>query len=223
MKTPEVREARRLFLFGNGDGRRVLKVEDVARLSGCHQNTVRRHLPAWEAEAEGIVAASEENSLPMRLNAETLRKHESDKSFIRRQIDTQLAEIESLPKLQDTLLNLVRSIAECGNPDAGEQAAALLGRFFETVGNRKVMEAHLLKLQAHWAKMAGIESLQAVAETREKTLATGRAKLALRREEAAGEPGPDGARLANAPASGGVFAKRAPAAPVVDVVGDDEV
>ena len=71
--------------------------------------------------------------------------------------------------------------------------------------------------------MAGVESLQAVAETREKTLATGRAKLALRREDAEGMVGDgSGARLAGSGAAGGVFAKRA-LAPVVDLVGDDEV
>lgn len=227
MKTPEVREARRLFLFGAGDGKRVLKVEDVARLSGCHQNTVRRHLPAWEAEAEGIVAASEENGFNLRLSSLALAKFESDKNFIREQIDTQTAEIKQLTKLEPILLDIVRRISSQNN-DAGEHASDLLSKFFDTVGNRKAMEAHLLKLQSHWSKMAGIESLQAVAETREKTLATGRAKLALRREEASGEAGGDGsqARPVGGAASGGVFAKRAvvvEVSPAVDEVGDDEV
>ena len=71
--------------------------------------------------------------------------------------------------------------------------------------------------------MAGVESLQAVAETREKTLATGRAKLALRREESEGMAGDgSGARPVGSGAAGGVFAKRA-LAPVVELVGDDEV
>ncbi len=71
--------------------------------------------------------------------------------------------------------------------------------------------------------MAGIESLQSVAETREKTLASGRAKLRLRAEEAAGMAGPDGARVIGSGGSaGGVFAKRVPA-PLVELVGDDEV
>ena len=34
-KTPEVREARRLFLYGDGDGRRVLNVAKLAELAGC--------------------------------------------------------------------------------------------------------------------------------------------------------------------------------------------
>lgn len=226
VKSPGVHAARQAFLYGCGDGRRVLRVEDLAEIGGVHPETVRRHLPAWQAEAEDILAKSSESGISLRLSKLALAKFESDRDFIRKQIDTQLAEIQDLPKLQDTLLNLVRRIAECGNPDAGEQAAALLGRFFDLVANRKAMEAHLLKLQAHWSKMAGIESLQAVAETREKTLATGRAKLALRREEAEGEPGPEGARVASPASGGGVFAKRAlgsPAAPVVDLVGDDEV
>lgn len=225
-KTPEVREARRLFLFGNGDGKRVLNVARLAEMAGCHIQSIHKHLPTWEAENEKIVCNSSENGLGLRLNAETLKKHESDKAFIRRQIDLQVLEIKRLPVLEKQLLNLAQVIA-AGNSEAGEVACELLGRFFETIGARKSAEAHLLKLQSHWSKMAGVESLQAVAETREKTLATGRAKLALRREEAEGMPG-DGSQarpVGGGAAAGGVFAKRSPAA-VVELVGDvsdDEV
>ena len=223
MKTPEVREARRLFLFGNGDGKRVLNVARLAEMAGCHIQSIHKHLPTWEAENEKIVCNSSENGLGLRLNAETLKKHESDKAFFRRQIDLQVLEIERLPALENSLLDLVRIIANSGNPEAADAANLMLGRFFETVASRKSAEAHLLKLQSHWSKMAGVESLQAVAETREKTLATGRAKLALRREEAEGMAG-DGsqARAIGSGAAGGVFAKRVPA-PVVELVGDDEV
>lgn len=224
MKTPEVREARRLFLFGNGDGRRVLKVERLAELAGCRIESIRRHLPGWEAEAEEIAAKSSEIGDIWRLNAESLRKHESDKAFIRGQIDSQVAEIKQLPVLEKQLFNVAKSLAD-HNPEAAETAVSLIRAHLDTVASRKAAEAHLLRLQSHWAKMAGIESLQAVAETREKTLATGRAKLALRREEDSGAAG-DGsqARPVGGAAAGGVFAKRSPA-PVVDVgeVSDDEV
>lgn len=226
MKTAEVRAARQLFLFGAGDGKPVRHLATLAKLAGCHVQTLQKHLPAWEAENEKLLSNSAESGLVLRLNAETLEKHESDRLFIRRQIDLQVAEIQLLPALEKSLLDLVRIIANSGNPDAGEQAADMMARFFETVGARKAMEAHLLKLQSHWSKMAGIESLQAVAETREKTLATGRAKLALRREESEGAAGDgSGARLAT-PAAGGVFAKRASVVeipPAADEVSDDEV
>lgn len=160
----------------------------------------------------------------MRLNAETLAKHESDCMKIRSCIDAQLVEIEQIPKIERELLMAVKRISDSGNPEAADTAVSLLARFFEAGNYRRTAEAHLLKLQGHWSKMAGIESLQSVAETREKTLATGRAKLRLRAEEAQGQPGPDGARVVNSAGSaGGVFAKRAPAAAPVDVIGDDEV
>lgn len=221
-KTPEVREARRLFLYGDGDGRRVLNVAKLAELAGCHVDSIRRHLPTWEREAEEITANSSENGFQLRLSSLALAKFESDRDFIREQIDSQVAEIKRLPVLEKQLLNLAQVIA-AGNSGAGEVACELMSRFFETIGARKSAEAHLLKLQSHWSKMAGVESLQAVAETREKTLATGRAKLALRREEAEGMAGDgSGARPVGSGAVGGVFAKRAPAA-VVELVGDDEV
>lgn len=224
MKSPGVHAAKQAFLYGRGDGRRVLRVEDLADIGGIHPETVRRHLPSWQVEAEEILAKSSESGISLRLSKLALAKFESDRDFIREQIDTQAAEIKQLTKLQPLLLDLARRVAD-RDESAGEAISSLLSSFFDTVGNRKAMEAHLLKLQSHWGKMAGIESLQAVAETRERTLATGRAKLALRREEA-GEAGGDGsgARLAS-PAAGGVFAKRAAAPRVLEVgeVSDDEV
>ena len=212
--TPEVREARRLFLYGGADGVRVLKVERLAELSGAHPQSIRKWVPAWEADLEKIVSNSSEFGQVMRLNAETLAKHEADCMFFRSRIDAQVAEIEQVPAMEKSLLEAVRRVADCGNPEAADLAVALLAKFFECGSYRRTAEAHLLKLQGHWAKLAGIESLQAVAETREKTLATGRAKLALRAEEAAGVPGPDGARVAGSSGpAGGVFAKRAPASP----------
>lgn len=222
MKTPEVREARRLFLFGNGDGRRVLKVERLAELAGCTVDTIRRHLPAWEREAEEIAANSSETGIQLRLNKLALAKFESDRDFIRGQIDLQEAEIKQLTNLAPLLLEVVKRISDA-NPDAGEAASALLSSFFDTVANRKAMEAHLLKLQSHWSRMAGIESLQAVAETREKTLATGRAKLALRREEAGDAGAGDGSAARPVTPAGGVFAKRAAVVEVPRLATDEDV
>ena len=224
VKTPEVREARRLFLFGNGDGKRVLNVERLAAAAGCRIESIRRHLGAWEVEAEEMAAKGSENGLVLRLNAETLKKHEADKAFIRRQIDSQVVEIERFPVLEKQLLSIADACAK-SQSDAGtaEAVLSLVQSFVALHGSRKAGEMHLLKLQSHWSKMAGVESLQAVAETREKTLATGRAKLALRREDAEGMAGDgSGARLAGSGAAGGVFAKRA-LAPVVELVGDNEV
>jgi len=224
-KTPEVREARRLYLYGGGDGRRVLNVATLAEAAGCHAETVRRWLPTWEAEAESILTNTPENGLVMRLNAETLAKHESDCMKIRSCIDAQLAELERLPRLEKQLLSIAGACAKSQN-DAGaaEAVLALVQSFIGLHGGRKAGELHLLKLQAHWSKMSGIESLQSVAETREKTLASGRAKLRLRAEEAQGQAGPDGARVIGSGGSaGGVFAKRVPAPAPVDVISDDEV
>ncbi len=224
MKTAEVRAARQLFLFGAGDGRPVRHVATLAKAAGVHIQTIQKHLPAWEAEAEEILSNSSEIGFRLRLNAETLKKHESDKAFIRRQIDLQVLEIERLPVLEKQLLSIADACAKSqSDSGAAEAVLALVQSFVGLHGSRKAAEAHLLKLQSHWSKMAGVESLQAVAETREKTLATGRAKLALRREEAEGMAG-DGsqARPVGSGAAGGVFAKRA-VAPVVELVGDDEV
>lgn len=81
------------------------------------------------------------------------------------------------------------------------------------------MDQHLIMLQKHWTKLAGVDSLMTVAETREKTLASGRAKLTVARESGDSDKQPgDGAK----PALGGVFAKRGAIVEAVDP-GDAEI
>jgi hypothetical protein len=222
-KTPEVREARRLFLFGGPDGVRVLKVERLAEMSGAHVQTVRRHLAAWEAEAEAMLAQSSENGFRLKLNAETLAKHEKDVMFLRKSLDSMLLEASALPDLLGSLRDVVQRFLSSGDKDAYEVAADAFARYLKTFGTRESLNSQILALQKRWKECAGIESLQSVAETREKTLASGRAKLRLRAEEAQGMAGPDGARaIGSGGSAGGVFAKRVQT-PAVDVVGNDEV
>lgn len=223
-KTAEVREARRLFLYGGADGRRITSTEELATLAGCHVASVRRYLPAWEKEHEANLCGASENAFQLRLNAETLAKHEKDVMFLRKSLDSMLLEASALPDLLGSLRDVVQRFLNSGDKDAYEVAADAFARYLKTFGTRESLNSQILALQKRWKECAGIESLQSVAETREKTLASGRAKLRLRAEEAQGQAGPDGARVIGSGSSaGGVFAKRSPAAAVVELVGDDEV
>ena len=223
MKTAEVRAARQLFLFGAGDGKPVRHVATLAEMAGVHIQTIQKHLPAWEAEAEAILSNSSEIGFRLKLNAETLAKHENDVMFLRKSLDSMLLEASALPDLLGSLRDVVQRFLNSGDKDAYEVAADAFARYLKTFGTRESLNSQILALQKRWKECAGIESLQSVAETREKTLASGRAKLRLRAEEAQGQAGPDGARVIGSGGSaGGVFAKRSPAPPV-DVVGDDEV
>ncbi len=135
-----------------------------------------------------------------------------------------LLEASALPDLLGSLRDVVQRFLNSGDKDAYEVAADAFARYLKTFGTRESLNSQILALQKRWKECAGIESLQSVAETREKTLASGRAKLRLRAEEAQGQAGPDGARVIGSGSSaGGVFAKRSPAAAVVELVGDDEV
>lgn len=217
-RTPEVREAKRLFLYGAGDGVRILKVERLAEMAGCHVATIRRHLPAWESECEQIISGTSENGLNLALSAETLANYRKDLSFIRNLAESAQIDLKTLGDTVALLRSFVAEFRAAGaDKDSIEAALSVLSAWSSTSAKKQALESHALALQKRWQSMAGIDSLQTVAETREKTLATGRAKLQLRAEDGEAGKGEGGSGATPASGRGGVFAKRAS---VVDVQED---
>jgi DNA-binding SARP family transcriptional activator len=97
-------------------------------------------------------------------------------------------EIKRLPKLINLLESTLEAFIEA-DPKDYKQALGLYKAFMQTHATKKAKQAHLVMLQRAWKENAGIDSLQTVAETREKTLAAGRAKLQLRAEGAEDDKG----------------------------------
>lgn len=179
--------ARQAFLYGTGDGRRVLDPQKLAEIGDVHVSTVWRHLPAWQKEYEEILASANSGSLALRLSAETLAQHQRNTEFLETQMVQARREVESAQDLEKLLRKGIAE-AEIHDPDGAQALLLVVQSFCNTVNGRKALQSQFLNYEARWKENAGIDSLQAVAEAREKTLATGRARLDLKREDAQDKP-----------------------------------
>jgi len=197
----ETRHARQLFLYGNGDGRRITAAVALAEAAGLHVETVRRHLTAWEAEYEQILAGTSTGGLGLSLSKKQVEQHTKDMAFLRDQIAQVTWECDNLDSLVANLEGLVEKFA---GTDESDKAVVLLDRYLRSSLNKQNLRGQFLQLQRQWTKLSGVESLMDISLTREKTLATGKAKMDLK----AGE-GKDPRDVT--PSRTGIFALEVPA------------
>lgn len=176
----ETRHARQLFLYGGGDGNRVTSVAALVKASGVHENTIRRHLPTWEAEFEEILSSSGGPALALSLSAKELSLHKSDMLHLRSQIQQVKWESDNLEGLIARLEELVERFA---GTDESDKAVILFDRYLRASLNKANLRSQFLQLQRQYTKLSGVEGLMDVALTREKTIATGKAKLDLKAGE----------------------------------------
>ena len=197
----ETRHARQLFLYGSGDGRRVTNVPELARLSNVTEETIRKWLPKWEAEVEEILAGSSEGGLGLGLSAKELQLHKSDMVHLRSQLTQVKWESDNLEGLIASLEGLVEKFA---GTDESDKAVVLFDRYLRASLNKQNLRGQFMQLQRQYTKLSGVEGLLDISLTREKTIATGKAKMDLK----AGE-GKDPRDVT--PSRSGIFALEMPA------------
>jgi hypothetical protein len=176
----EVETARQLFLFGRGDGKRVLNPQVLADECGIHIETVRRHMHGWLKESEGLLAGASESGLAVSLSKETLKKHESDMLHLRKLLEINKFETNSLEKLTEKLEGLVEKFA---NTDEMERAIKLLDLWVRSCGQKSALQSQFLALQKQWTSLSGIVDLKDVEIVRAKEISKGKAKLEMRKIE----------------------------------------
>lgn len=196
----EVVAARQLYLYGAGDGKRVLNVQGLAKLSGLHEKTVWKHLPGWQKEMEEMCAAGGKNVLALSLSKKTLDSHNSDMDFLRSEINSIKWEMDNLNTSIATLEDICENFSL--NSENGNEAIRLFEAYLRASANKGSLRTAFLAAEKRWVDLSGVVAMSEVQITREKTLATGRAKLDLKREENS-----VGIRDSNVPISG-VFARK---------------
>jgi len=177
----ETQTARQLFLYGAGDGKRIISVKALVEATGLHENTICKHLPKWSAEFEEMVANTSEKGLGLSLSAKELQLHKEDMIHLRGEIQKIKWEMKNLDSISSKLENWLDKF----DGDDGEQDRALriLEAWQKNCGQISSLRSQFLALQKQWTTLSGVVDLKDVQVAREKTLATGRAKLDLKREE----------------------------------------
>lgn len=178
----ETKAARQLFLYGNGDGKRVLNVKALVAATGVHVGTIWKHMPAWQKEAEDLVANATENGLALSLSSATLKTHETDMLHLRNLVEANKFEQDKIDDVTAKLESWMEKFA--GNPEDQDKALRILELWVRTCGQKSTIISQFLALQKQWTALSGIIDLKDIQTTREKTIAVGRAKLKLRGEEA---------------------------------------
>jgi septal ring factor EnvC (AmiA/AmiB activator) len=194
----EIVTARQLYLFGAGDGKRVIGVQALCEATGLHEQTIWKYIKGWQKEAEDLLVASSGNALGLALSAKQLEQHTKDMDALRDQLDQVKWELKTIEKITAKLEGWMDKFSG----DEGEQDKALriLEAWQRNCGQKSSLRSQFLALQKQWTSLSGVVDLKDIQVVKEKAMATGRARLALKKEETETEP-----KAAN-PATG-IFAR----------------
>lgn len=210
--------ARQAFIFGMGDGQPVVNPERLAEIGECTRDTIQKHLPDWIKQREDLLTNSGmpgNGGLLLRLSEETLASLRFDTDFARQRVDELKAESKTARKVISLLESVLTEFSKGASTLETAELLSLVSTFTSVHATKKSIDSNFLAMHKHWTKLAGVDSLMTVAETREKALATGRAKLTVTKE--ASDAGLNGGEPPK-PAIGGVFGMRR--GPVVDMVAE---
>lgn len=191
--------ARQMYLYGEGDGIRVIDVMELSKLSGASDQTIRMRLPEWQAELEVLLAKSSKLASPNNLSIislpeETLEGHRDDIIFFRGRLDKCKAELTALPSIISELKEITRQFAS--DPDTFDQAIALLDRTLRLWANEKSLTKLVIDLKNIHDQKCGLDSLKSIQESTSKAIALAQAK----------EPSPQEQGMV--PVASGVFKRR---------------
>lgn len=185
-RNPETIAARQLFLYGEGDGVRVLDLKELSQKSGAAVSTLRLRLPEWEAEYEEIVKSSSKlanagSPSILSLPQEVFEHHNGDLSFIRERLDKLKAELTALPSMISDLRTMISDFA--ADPEKIDEAMTLLEKYLRTSANEKRLLGMFSDVKKLWDSKVGLDSIKSIAEAHAK---------ALKPTEKADEPSPTG-------------------------------
>jgi hypothetical protein len=100
-------------------------------------------------------------------------------------LESELAQIQWELKIITEITAMLEGWMDKFSGDNGEQDKALriLEAWQRNCGQKASLRSQFLALQKQWTAFVGLSALQDVQVTKEKALATGRAKLELKKEE----------------------------------------
>ena len=194
---PETREARRMFLYGDGNGNRIISPHELAKRTGVHVTTIWRNLPAWEKEYVEILAGQDERSLAISLSAEQLQLHKSCINTVEEQLRQCQWELDRFDEITAKLESICENFSL--NTENGDAALRLLENYLASRGTRDNLRKTFLTMHKHYTDLTGVRDLLDVQAVAAKELEKGRVRQILKREAAEGNPRdvtPPGEKLA---------------------------
>lgn len=178
----ETKQARQLFLYGDGDGVRVINAEELAKRSGVHVGTIYRNLPQWEKEWEEILTGKNERTLAIALSAEQLQLHKSCIKTLEDQIRQCSWELEQFDEITSRLESICENFSL--NTENGDAALRLLENYLASRGAKDALRKTFMAMHKHYTDLTGVRDLLDVQATAAKELEKGRVRIRLKQEAA---------------------------------------
>lgn len=178
----ETREARRLFLYGDGDGKRVLNPDELAKRSGVHVTTIYRNLPLWEKAYEEMLSGNGQRNLAIALSAEQLQLHKSCIKTLEDQIRQCSWELEQFDEITSRLEAICENFSL--NTENGDAALRLLENYLSSRGAKDSLRKTFMAMHKHYTDLTGVRDLLDVQATAAKELEKGRVRIRLKQEAA---------------------------------------
>lgn len=174
----EVDTARQLFLYGKGDGRRILNAQALAEESGLHIETVRKHMKTWLVEAEGLLAGSSGSGLALKLSKDTMDLHRSNMIFLEKQLQVIKYELDTM----DTITEKLEAwLDKFSGENEFEKAIQIFHDWQRASGTKSSLRSQFLALQKQHATLSGIVDLKDIEVVRAKEISKGKAKLEMQK------------------------------------------
>lgn len=174
----EVDTARQLFLYGAGDGRRILNAKALAEASGLHIETIRKRMPQWLKEAEGILSGASSSGLALNLSRETMDLHKSNMVFLEKQLQLIKYELDTMDTITEKLEDWLDKFS---GENEFEKAIQIFHDWQRASGTKSSLRSQFLALQKQHATLSGIVDLKDIEVVRAKEISKGKAKLEMQK------------------------------------------
>lgn len=174
----EVDTARQLFLYGNGNGKRVLNAQALADQSGLHVDTIRRHIRSWLVEAEELLSGASNSGRALSLSREDIDRHKSDMIALRNEINIVKFELKTLEVITE---RLAEWLDKFNGSDEIEKAIQIFHDWQRACGSKASLRSQFMAMQKQWAQLSGIVDLKDIEVVRAKEISKGKAKLEMQK------------------------------------------
>jgi hypothetical protein len=174
----EVDTARQLFLYGAGDGKRVINAQALADQTGLHIATIHKYMKTWLVEAEELLAGASNSGLALKLSKETMVFHNDNMKHLEKQIKIVKYEIDTLDVITEKLESWLDKFDQT---DEMETAIRIFHDWQRACGTKASLRSQFLAMQKQHATLSGIVDLKDVEVVRAKEISKGKAKLEMQK------------------------------------------
>jgi hypothetical protein len=199
--------ARQAFLYGTGDGKRVIAVKELSEKFGVHEQTIRLRMPEWEKEYEEILLNTAEHGFNLILSSTTLEKHKKDVDFIRKDLDSLKFEMSKLDNTIAWLEDIVNQFTL--NTENGAEAISIFNAYVNASCNKQRLRTQFIAMEKLWRSVSGVDAKMDALTTRDKEIAKGQGKMDVEKLKLMGGSNSNGGGPDRSKIGGGVFAKPA--------------